>query len=216
MDSADPHGNQPVTRTGEPLDKARAAAIMVHGRGATAESILSLAAELDVAGVAYLAPQARGQTWYPQSFLAPIEENEPGLSSGLKRLASLAAELESAGFPAPRIAVVGFSQGACLTLEFAARHPRRYGAVIGLTGGLVGPPGTPRSYEGSFDGAPVFLGSGDPDPHVPWSRVRETADVLSAMGAAVTSRRYPGRPHTVSADELEQARALLERLTRTT
>lgn len=210
---ADPHGDQPVGRAGDPLERAAAAAVLVHGRGARAESILSLSAELDVAGVAYLAPQARGNTWYPQSFLAPMEENEPGLSSGLKRLASLVGELEAAGFPASRVAVLGFSQGACLTLEFAARHPRRYGAVIGLTGGLVGPPGTPRSYEGSFDGAPVFLGSGDPDSHVPWSRVEETAGVLTGMGAAVSLRRYPGRPHVVSAEELEQARALLVRLT---
>ena len=213
MDSGDPHGNQPLERGGEPLTAARAAAVLVHGRGATAGSILSLAGELGVSGVAYLAPQASGNTWYPQSFLAPTEENEPGLTSGLKRLASLVEELEAAGFPASRVALLGFSQGACLTLEFAARHARRYGAVIAYTGGLVGPPGTPRSYEGSFGGTPVFLGSGDPDPHVPWSRVQETADVLSGMGAHVESRRYPGRPHTVSAEELEQGRALLERLT---
>jgi phospholipase/carboxylesterase len=210
---ADPHADQPLARAGAPLAAARAAAILVHGRGATAESILTLAAELDVPGVAYLAPQARGRSWYPLSFLAPPEENEPGLSSGLTRLVRLVGDLGAAGLPAERVALLGFSQGACLVLEFAARHPRRYGAVIGLTGGLQGPRGTPRSYRGSFAGTPVLLGAGDPDPHVPWWRVEETGEVFARLGAAVTLRRYPGLPHTVNGDEIEQARALLESLT---
>ena len=207
---ADPHADRPIARAGEPLATARAAAILVHGRGATAESILTLGAELDVPGVAYLAPQAAGNTWYPNSFLAPLESNEPGLSSGLRRLASLVDGLASEGLDASRVALLGFSQGACLTLELVCRNPRRYGAVVGFTGGLIGPPGTPRDTRGRFDGTPVFLGAGDPDPHVPWWRVQETAEVLEGMGAAVTARRYPGLPHTINFDELEEARVLLQ------
>src|SRR5262249_50636768 len=163
-------------------ERAVATLILVHGRGATAESILSLHAELGLAGLAALAPQAAGYSWYPHSFLAPLEANQPFLDSALRRLESLVVDLLARGVPSARLARLGFSQGACLTLEFAARHPRRYGAVMGLTGGLIGPPGTPRDYPGSLSGTPVFLGTGDPDPHVPFERVRETEDVLARMG----------------------------------
>jgi predicted esterase len=184
--------------------------ILVHGRGATAESILQLARELDRPDFAYLAPQAAGHTWYPHSFLAPIEENQPWLSSALGLLASAVERVLGAGIPAERLLLLGFSQGACLTLEYTARHARRYGGVAGLTGGLIGPDGTPRDYPGSLAATPVFLGASDPDPHVPRARVEETADVLAGMGARVTTRLYPGMPHTVNQDELDHVRAMMD------
>jgi predicted esterase len=206
------HQGQRVVAVGEPLGEGRAAMILVHGRGATAGDILSLAAELNRPGFAYLAPQAAGHTWYPSSFLAPIQQNEPYLSSALAALGTVAERVAEAGVPLERLLLLGFSQGACLTLEFAARHARRYGAVVGLTGGLIGPPGMPREYAGSFEGAPVFLGSADPDPHVPRWRVDETAAVLERMGARVTRRIYPGMGHTINEDELEQVRGMMDDL----
>lgn len=210
VNNTDPHAGQPVLRAGPALEQAAAVLVLAHGRGATAESILSLYDELELPGLAALAPQAAGSTWYPYSFLSPLESNQPFLDSALRRLEAIVNDLLAQGFSSDRIALLGFSQGACLTLEFAARHPRRYGAVIGLTGGLIGPPGAPRDYPGSLAGAPVFLGSGDPDPHVPFERVRETVAVLGRMGAAVELRRYPGMPHTINKDELDACRLLLQ------
>jgi predicted esterase len=204
-----PHGGGRVATSGRPLAEASGAVVLVHGRGASAEDILTLAAELDRPDLANLAPQAAGGTWYPQSFLAPLAANEPGLSSALAVLAALVARVEAAGIPAARLVLAGFSQGACLALEFAARHPRRYAAVAGLTGGLIGPAGTPRDYAGSLAGTPVLLAAGDPDPHVPWARVEETARVLGGLGARVDLRRYPGLPHTVNGEEIAALRALL-------
>jgi predicted esterase len=208
----DPHARQPVLTAGPPLERTDAALVLVHGRGASAQSILSLYEELHMARLTALAPQAAGQTWYPNSFLAPLEANQPHLDSALGRLGSIITDLLARGIPSQRVALLGFSQGACLTLEFIARHPRRYGAVMGLTGGLIGPPGTPRHYPGSLDVTPVFLGSSDPDPHVPFERVRETETVLARMGAEVELRRYPGMPHTINEDELDACRTLLRRL----
>lgn len=208
----DPHAAEPVLYAGPFPERARATLLLVHGRGASAQSMLSLYTELAMANVAAVAPQAAGHTWYPHSFLAPLEHNQPFLDSALRRLASLVQDLLARGVASERLAVLGFSQGACLTLEFLARYPRRYGAVMGLTGGLIGPPGTPRDYPGSLDGTPVFLGSGDPDPHIPFERVLETQVVLSRMRAAVEVRRYPGRPHTINEDELDACRTLLRRL----
>jgi len=210
---AGPHGGGRVATAGPPPAEAEGAIVLVHGRGATAESILTLVPELGRQDLAALAPQAAEDTpyprsWYPQSFLAPVRDNEPGFSSGLAVLAGLVDQLEAEGVPPERTFLLGFSQGACLTAELVARHPRRYAGVALLTGGLLGPPGTPRSYPGSLEGTPIFLGSGDPDPHVPWPRVEETAAVFEQMGAEVTLRRYPGRPHTVSRDELDRVRAL--------
>jgi predicted esterase len=208
----DPHAGQPTLAAGPPPEQADATLILVHGRGASAESILSLYAALGLGELAALAPQAAGSTWYPHSFLAPLEANQPFLDSALRRLESLTADLLARGVPGDRIALLGFSQGACLTLEFTARHPRRYSAVMGLTGGLIGPPGTPRVYPGSLHGTPLFLGASDPDPHVPFERVRETEEVLAQMGAAVELRRYPGMAHTVNEDELNACRILLQRV----
>lgn len=210
----DPHRGQPVATAGRALHEARAAMLLVHGRGADAESMLELAHHLPHPAFAFLAPQAAGSTWYPYSFLAPLEQNEPYLSSALGLLATVLERVGAAGVPPERLLLLGFSQGACLTLEFVARHPRRYGGVAALTGGLIGPEGTPRDYAGSLDGTPVFFGTADPDPHVPRARVEESARVLERMGAHVTTRVYPGMGHTVNPDELEHVRALMDDLLR--
>jgi predicted esterase len=209
--NASPHQGQPLLRTGAPAGEARAAVVLLHGRGADAEDILGLAEPLWFPGVAYLAPQAAGRTWYPYSFLVPLHANEPWLSSALARVEEIVGELAGEGLAADRVLLAGFSQGACLTLEYAARHPRRYGGVVAFTGGLIGPPGTPRDYPGSLDGTPAFLGAGDPDPHVPWTRVEESAAVLSRMGAEVQVARYPGLGHAIADDELAHAREILAR-----
>jgi len=207
---SDPHQGQPIVNRGRPLQEARAAMVLLHGRGASAQSILQLADELDRQDFAYLAPQAAGSTWYPYSFLAPLEQNEPYLSSALRLVESVVQRLLAAGIPSERLFLLGFSQGACLSLEFVARHPRRYGGVAALTGGLIGPDGTPRDYPGSLEGTPVFLGTSDPDPHVPLTRVEESARVLERMGARVNLRTYPGMPHTINRDELDHVRALMD------
>ena len=207
--SRHPHAGQPVQRQGPAAAQARLAVILVHGRGDSASGILTLADALDLPDVTWLAPQAAGNTWYPNSFLAPIERNQPGIDSGLLVLADLVGILETEGIPALRVALMGFSQGACLAQEFAAQHARRYRAVIGLSGGLIGPPGTPRNYSGSFDGTPVFLGCSDIDPHIPLERLHESAQVFERMGAVVDERIYPRMGHTVNADEIEAVRALL-------
>jgi len=208
------HQGQPAVAAGRPLREADTAVVMVHGRGASAESILTLADELGRPELSYVAPQAAGSTWYPYSFMAPIERNEPYLSSALDVLEGLLAQLEAEGIPAERTVLLGFSQGACLTLEFAARHAKRYAGLVALSGGLIGPPGTPRDYPGSFDGTPVFLGCSDRDPHIPEERVHESAEVFRRMGAQVTERIYPGMGHTVNEDELSWVRDLLGSLVR--
>jgi predicted esterase len=207
----DPHANQPILHRGPAPVQARLSIIAIHGRGASADDILNLTSELRTTDVAYLAPEAATHTWYPYSFLSPIDRNEPWLSSALSLLSRLVTTLGDQGVPADRIGFLGFSQGACLALEFAARHARRYAAVIGLSGGLIGPPGTPRTYPGSFDGTPAFLGCSDVDPHIPVERVRETADVLATMTATVDTRIYRGMGHTVNTDEISAVRAMLGR-----
>lgn len=204
-----PHQGGPVLTGGATIAQARGALILTHGRGATAASILGLGTEMGVEDLAWFAPQAAGNTWYPNSFLAPIAQNEPGITSGLQVLADLVAHIERNGVPAERIALCGFSQGACLTLEFGARHARRYGALIGLSGGLIGPDDTPRDYAGSLDGTPVFLGCSDVDFHIPVARVHESAAVLSSLSGDVDARIYPGMGHMVNEDEINAARALL-------
>ncbi|HET6567884.1 MAG TPA: alpha/beta fold hydrolase [Rhodothermales bacterium] len=197
-----PHQDQPVLTAGAPLKRARAAVLLLHGRGASAEDILGLADEFTFSDVAYLAPQASGYSWYPHSFLAPLSQNEPALSSALQAVADVFGRIEEAGVPPERIVLLGFSQGACLALEYAARNPRRFGGVVGLSGGLIGPEGTPRDYAGDLQETPVFLGCSDVDPHIPVSRVHETGRVLEGMNAVVTERIYPGMGHTVNSDEV--------------
>ncbi len=207
-----PHQDGPITTRGLPLAEAHAAMILVHGRGASARDILSLVPEIDQPGFTYFAPQAASFTWYPQSFLAPIAQNEPGLSSGLQVLADLVAHIEGAGLAAEQILLLGFSQGACLSLEFAARNARRYGGVAGLSGGLIGPDGTPRDYPGALEGTPIFLGCSDVDPHIPKARVLETAAVMEALGGSVTTRLYEGMGHLVNRDEIDFVRKMMEPL----
>ncbi|HUF00583.1 MAG TPA: dienelactone hydrolase family protein [Anaerolineales bacterium] len=197
---------------GEPVSRARAAMLMVHGRGASAEDILVLANEFDQPGFAYLAPQAAGNTWYPNRFLVPIAENEPWLSSTLAFMGEVLAEIVNAGIPHERIMLLGFSQGACLALEFAARNARRHGGIVGLSGALIGPTDTPRDYKGSLAGTPVFLGCSDTDFHVPRERVDETAEVLERLGGDVTERLYPDMDHTVNQDEIDFVRGMMQRL----
>jgi predicted esterase len=183
--------------------------ILLHGRGASATDILALAREFRLDDVAYLAPQAAGSTWYPYSFLAPIYRNEPYLGSALTVVERLVDSLERQQVAAKRIGIMGFSQGACLALEYAARHPRQYAAIVGFSGGLIGPPGTPRTYSGTFDGTPAFLGCSDVDPHIPLERVHETAAVFRRMEAVVDERIYPRMGHTVERDEIDAVKELL-------
>ncbi len=203
------HQGQPVRTAGEPLETAGAAMLMLHGRGASAEDILTIAARLAQPGFAYLAPQAANHTWYPNRFLAPVESNEPWLSSALESAQSVLARIQQAGIPDERILLLGFSQGACLTLEFAARNARRYGAVIGLTGALIGAPDTPRTYAGSLAGTPVFLGCSDTDIHVAKEFVEQTARVLRTLEAQVTERYYPNLDHSVNEDEIGVVRSMM-------
>ncbi|KPK11565.1 MAG: phospholipase [Anaerolineae bacterium SG8_19] len=206
------HQNQPLYSYGKPLEQAQAAMILIHGRGATAESILTLAEELYHPDIVYLAPQATGYTWYPYSFLVPIEQNEPGISSGIAVIESLVNEISAAGIPYERILIGGFSQGACLATEYTARHARRYGGLLGFSGGLIGPEGTPHDYAGSLDGTPVFLGCSDVDPHIPKARVELTAEVLGKLGGEVTVRLYPGMGHTINQDEIDHGLAMVQGL----
>ncbi len=208
-DRRDPHAGQPVLTAGPAPADARLTMILLHGRGAPADDILSLGLGLRLDDVALLAPQAAHFTWYPYSFLRPIEENEPDLSSALGVLSRLVDECSRQDVEPDRIALLGFSQGACLALEFAARHARRYAGVFGLSGGLIGPRGTPRDYAGSLDGTPLFLGCSDVDPHIPLARVHESADVFRRLGADVDERIYEGMGHTVNADERAALRRAL-------
>jgi phospholipase/carboxylesterase len=207
--SGDPHKDGALRRAGKPLDAAFGALILLHGRGGSAEDILSLANELYLPDLAYLAPQATANTWYPNSFLAPVAQNEPWRTCALHKIETTLRMVNDAGIPSERIVLGGFSQGACLATEFVATHPRRYAGLLAFTGGLLGPPGADLSHKGDLQGTPAFFGSGDPDPHVPWQRVQQSAQILSAMGAVVTARRYSNRPHTISAEEIDFAKRLM-------
>ena len=206
-----PHKGQAVLRGGALLAAARTALILIHGRGASAEDIYPLGEEVaaGIPGVALVAPQASGNAWYPQRFLAPLAQNEPYLGSALGVVAGLVDEIARAGVAAERIVLVGFSQGACLSLEFAARNPRRYGGVAGLSGALIGPPGSPRAPVGSLDGTPVYLGCSDRDAHIPLASVEESAGILAKLGARVTKSIFPGMGHTVNAEELAAVRGIV-------
>jgi predicted esterase len=203
----------PVYLAGSPLDRAAAAMVMIHGRGATAHDILTLVPPLGDPDFAYLAPQAPGNAWYPLPFTAPLQDNEPYLSSSLARIADVMSYLAEARFSPERIVLLGFSQGACLTHEYAARNARRYGAVVGLSGGLIGPDDLQRDDRGSLAGSPVFLGCSDVDPHIQKRRVQHAAEVMSRLGGAVTARLYPNMGHTTNQDEIEAVRGLMASVT---
>jgi len=204
------HQGQPVRMSGEAPGQARAAMLMLHGRGARAEDILSLADQLAQPGFVYFAPQAAGNTWYPKRFLEPLQDNEPWLSSALELVSDTFTGILNFGFPPERIMILGFSQGACLTLEFAARNARHFGGVAGLTGALIGPDDLPRNYPGSLAGTPVFLGCSDVDFHIAKERVEATAEILRNLGGSVTRRLYPDMGHTVNQDELEFVRSMMK------
>jgi predicted esterase len=204
-----PHANQPVLTAGVPAAQATAAMALVHGRGAGAASILSLVDEFPHPDFAFVAPQAAGGAWYPHRFIAPLASNEPYLSSALAKIEAVLAQLQADGLGPEKTILLGFSQGACLALEYAARHAQRFGGVVALSGGLIGPPGTVFTYPGSLAGTPVFLGCSDVDFHIPVERVHESAEVLAALGGQVTKRIYPGMGHTVNADELDFVRQLM-------
>ena len=205
----DPHAGQPVRHAGAPLVGARVVVVMVHGRGASAESILALAPVLAMPRVAFVAPQAAGGSWYPYGFMSPLARNEPGITSGMRAIGRALELAGNAGVPSACTVLLGFSQGACLASEYAARNARRDAGLVAWSGGLIGPDGTPRDYEGSLDGTPAFLGCSDVDAHIPAARVRESAEVLGRLGARVTMRLYPGMGHTVSDDEIAAARDML-------
>ncbi|MCB0114572.1 MAG: dienelactone hydrolase family protein [Caldilineaceae bacterium] len=206
-----PHGGMPVYTLGATLSEAEAAMILVHGRGSSAADILGLARMLVQERFVYVAPQAARNTWYPNRFIAPIESNEPDLSSALALVDSLVLQLSEQSIPQEKVVLLGFSQGACLVQEYAVRNAGRFGGIVGLSGGLIGPPGTQWHFGGSMDGTPVFLGCSDVDFHIPLERVDESAAVFERMGAAVTKRIYPGMGHTVNEDEIEFVRDLIEK-----
>ncbi len=210
--SKGPHQGEPVLAAGAPLDQARAAMVLIHGRGATAESILTLADELRQPGFAYLAPQAAEGTWYPNRFLAPTASNEPWLSSALDAVGEVISHLTSAGLPHERLMILGFSQGGCLALEYAARNARRYGGIVGLSGGLIGAEDEARHHQGTLAGTPVFLGCSDVDFHIPQARVQHAADTLRALGGDVTMRLYPNMEHTVNQNEIDFVRGMMAAL----
>jgi len=204
-----PHQGQELLKAGKVLAEAQSAMILIHGRGASAYDILELGTYLAPPQMAQLAPQAANSTWYPYSFLSPLAQNEPSLSSALQVITDLVAQVEGAGIPAEKIIIGGFSQGACLASEFAARSARRYGGLLILSGGIIGPPGIPRLYEGSLAGTPIFIGCSDVDFHIPLQRVEETAAVLAELGGVVTKKIYPNMGHTIIQDEIDQARNIV-------
>ena len=195
------HDAKAALRFGRPLGSARGAVLLIHGRGSSPEDIAGLADALPEAGLAFLAPAAAGGEWYPRRFLAPLGENEPWLSSALAVVADLAAEVLAAGIPSERLGIAGFSQGACLALEYAARHPRRYGFVAGLSGALIGPPGTPRPA-GDLRATPVLLACAERDPHIPRAFVEASAAAFVRLNAEVTTHIFPGSAHAVYPEEI--------------
>jgi predicted esterase len=208
----DPHTATRTESYGAPVTTAKAAVILLHGRGASPEDILYLGHQIALEEVAYLAPEAAGWAWYPQTFLAPLEANQPYLDSALKRVGTLLENIESEGLSSRRIALGGFSQGACLALEYVRRNPKPYGALFGFSGGLIGPTVGEPAEGGSLEGTPVFLGCSDVDPYIPAERVHESAALMEAMGAQVETVLYPGMGHTIVNDEIERMRAMLEEI----
>ena len=204
-----PHQELPQAEHGASLSRAKAAMVMVHGRGATAQSMFPLADEFAQPDFHYRAPQAQNHTWYPYSFLAPKEKNQPGISSGIQMLHNVLNDITSAGIPGERIILLGFSQGACLVTEFVARHPQKLGGIVAFSGGLIGPNIDASNYTDSMEQTPVFLGCSDVDPHIPKERVDKTAEVFDKLNADVTKRIYEGMGHTVNEDEIKTVRGMM-------
>lgn len=198
-----------IISAGKNIQEAGKVLVMVHGRGGNAGDILSLAGFLQVDDFALLAPQAKGNTWYPYSFMMPPEQNEPGLSSSLEILKELTEYLAENDIPRKNLYFLGFSQGACLTLEFAARNASRFGGIVAFSGGLIGDRIYPENYMGDFESTPVFIGSSNPDPHIPIERVYATTNILKKMNAAVTEKIYPDMGHTINKDEIELVNKLV-------
>lgn len=208
----DPHKGQPIFVWGADLDAAAGALILLHGRGGSVDDMRTLAAHIERPQFACIAPAAQGKSWYPYSLLEPLQRNAGSLNSALRIVKAAHEKATAGGVPIDRVVLVGVSQGACVVLEFAARNARRYGGIVALSGALMGPEGTPRDYPGTFDGTPVFLGSGDIDPHVPKRRVAEAESVFKQLGANVTKRIYSGLGHVTNDDEVVVVRAMLDEL----
>lgn len=206
-----PHQNGRVLTAGADLENARTALILLHGRGARAQDILSLSSDLSQPGLAFLAPQAEGFTWYPNRFIAPLEQNEPYLSGAVAVVDHIVQQVQAHGIPTERIFLGGFSQGACLATEYVVRNPMRYGGLLVFSGGYIGPLNEPRQSSGDLQGTPVFLGCSDPDPHIPLQRVRDTTSLLRSMGAHVTEEIYPNMGHTIIQAEIDQAVKLISK-----
>ena len=207
-----PHQRNKTVSGGVDPEKAVGAIIMIHGRGATAESIITLANEFDAENFHFVAPQASGNTWYPNSFMAPSDRNEPGISSGLQAIYNIVSDLEEKGISKDKIVILGFSQGACLATEFVARHPARYGGLIAFSGGMIGDGDSvnPNNYTGSLEETPYFAGCSDKDAHIPVERVEESVEVMAKLGADVTKKIYPGMGHTIIMDEIEEAQKIID------
>jgi phospholipase/carboxylesterase len=198
-----------VFTAGKKISEAKKALVMIHGRGAFAEDILSLSGYFSLNDYALIAPQAENNTWYPYSFLTPVKQNEPWLSSALNVLSEIVSDINKDGINSERIYFLGFSQGACLTLEFASRNAKKWGGIVAFTGGLIGDKIYTENYKGDFSNTPVFIGSSDPDPHVPVERVHASSAILKNMHADVTLKIYPGMGHTINKDEIEQVNTLI-------
>jgi predicted esterase len=205
-----PHTNQPVYSAGAKLDEASAVMILLHGRGAPAQDILSVSTYLAQPGLSFLAPQAEGYEWYPNRFIAPLEQNEPHLSSALALIDEIIKNVEECEISGEKIFIGGFSQGACLASEYVIRNPRRYAGLLAFSGGYIGPLNMQRQPDGDLNGTPAFLGCSDVDPHIPLQRVQETTALLEKMGAVVTEKIYPGMGHTINEDEIRQAGNLIQ------
>lgn len=206
-----PHEKSPVYAAGVKLEEAKSAMILVHGRGASAQDILSLSSPLNFPGMAYLAPQAEGFIWYPNRLIAPVESNEPYLSAAITKIDGLVKRIESSGIPVEKIFIGGFSQGASLSSEYVIRNPRPYGGLLIFSGGYIWQNGNPREASGNLNGMPVFNGCSNVDPFIPLERVKETTALLTSMGAEVTERIYPNMDHTIIDEEMELARELVEK-----
>jgi len=198
-----------ITTAGTPLDIAKGAIVMLHGRGGSAGNIISLAGEFNIKDMAIIAPQAMNNSWYPYSFMEVVEQNQPAIDSALEIIGGAVDEIISAGIAPENIYFAGFSQGACITLEYVARHAMRYGGIVAFTGGLIGKQIATANYSGDFNNTPVLITTGNPDPHVPLSRVEESAAILKNMGADITVKVYNGRPHTITDNEIKLADQLI-------